>query len=619
MKIKRLFLLGLIAVFAASCVKEQAETQTVPSDGDVIEAGIGAPATKTYVEKLEVKWAAGDRITAFLGTESKSLYQLSEGAGTTYGYFTKVNGSLVGSPINGNYAIYSYNDEAILEDGKILVDLPVVQTFAPNSFGPGANTMVAFSETKTFYFQNVGGYFVVPMTGNVAVKSITIQGGDSEHLAGRAVVSLDKEGPVIEGIRRFVPTIKLVCEEPVQLDPKEPVEFWFVVPPTRFSMGLSVEIEYNDGEVYQASPGAKSFNIERNEIYRMDPLDLTKKELTIKRLWGKYPDTCWPAFSQNLDRCATMDEDYIYVAQQGGGKKGVWAIPLDGDLDKAVEVCMDGVESEGTHYTSCVRTIWDPATEKHILLLCNLALEGGTHLYLYAYENGINAAPTKLLKDYTLPTWAERRFGDFFTVVGDWSNGYVWFRTNTSGASTTARWNIVNGALKSQTPDGFNYGYGASQGKGQFYQYDMSAKSGLLVTDKIGLFYDLNSAEGQAWNGIDQDSMRRMFGITPFEYDGKKYIAFTKMKNDNAARSWLTIIEDKGTAADFKASLEENKIVYQAAVQIEEEGASTNVVPGATFSDQTSANCAVVVKEDGAYIMAHHHNVGVSLFKMAME
>ena len=619
MKFKRLFLLGLIAVFAASCVKEQVETQTVLSDGDVIEAGTGAPGTKTYADKLEVKWAAGDRITAFLGTQSKSVYQLSEGAGTTYGYFTKVNGSLVGVPIDGNYAIYSFNEDVALVDGKIQVDIPGVQTFVPNSFGPGANTMVAFSETKVFGFQNVGGFFVVPMTGNVAVKSVTIKSGGSEPLAGRAIVSFGKEGPVVDAIRRSLDEVKLVCEESFQLDAEEPVEFWFVVPPTAFKMGLSVQVEYNDGEIFTASPAAKSFNIERNEIYRMAPLDITKKELTVKRLWGKYPNTGWPTFAQNLDRCATMDEDYIYVAQQGGGKKGVWAIPLDGNLDKAVEVCMDGVESEGTHYTSCVRTIWDPAKEKHILLLCNLALTGGTHLYLYAYENGINAAPTKLLKDYTLPTWAERRFGDFFTVAGDWSNGCVWFRTNTTGASTTARWNIVNGALKSQTPDGFNYGYGASQGKGQFYQYDMSAKYGLLVTDKIGLFYDLNSAEGQAWNGVDQDSMRRMFGITPFEYDGKKYIAFTKMKNDNAARSWLTIIEDKGTAADFKASLEEYKIVYQAAVQIGEEGASTNVVPGATFSDQTSANCAVVVKEDGAYIMAHHHNVGISLFKMSME
>ena len=231
----------------------------------------------------------------------------------------------------------------------------------------------------------------------------------------------------------------------------------------------------------------------------------------------------------------------------------------------------------------------------------------------------INEAFEKLLKDYTLPSWADRRFGDFFTVVGDWSKGYVWFRTNTTGASTTARWAIVNGALASQTPDGFSYGYGASQGKGSFYQYDMNAKTALLVTDKIGMFYDLNSAEGVAWNNIANEAMKNLFGFTPFEYAGKKYIAFLKMFN--AARSWVTIIEDSG---DFKADLETfvktgANIVYQAAVQIDKEGPSEEVVPSPTWSDQTSGNCAVIVKEDGAYIMGHHHNVGLSLFKMAWE
>ena len=341
-------------------------------------------------------------------------------------------------------------------------------------------------------------------------------------------------------------------------------------------------------------------------------------EVKVERVWGKYP-TEWPNFSGNLDRTATMDEDYIYVAQTAtGGKKGIWAIPLDGDLSKAKEVCMTGVEDEGTFYTSCVRTIPNPATGKHILLLSNMSMTGGEHLYLYAYENGIDAAPTKLLSGYTLPTWAERRFGDFFTVVGDWSKGYVWFRTNTSGASTTARFTIVDGKLTSQTPDGFNYGYGASQGKGSFYQYDMSAKYGLLVTADIGMFYDLNSSEGQAWNApATTENMCKMFGVTPFEFKGKKFIAFTKMKN--AARAWIKVIEDKGSAADFKASLEEDKVVYQAAIQIAEEGASENVMPNPTWTDQTSASCAVVVKEDGAYILGHLHNVGISLFKLTIE
>lgn len=343
------------------------------------------------------------------------------------------------------------------------------------------------------------------------------------------------------------------------------------------------------------------------------------KELTIERLWGKYP-TEWPSFTGNADRCVTTDGEYVYVAKAGAGKKGIWAISI-ADPTQVKEVCMDGVADEGTFYTSCVRNIYNPDTGKYILLLCNLAMEAYQHLYVYAYENGIDAAPTKLLYDYTIPDWASRRFGDFFTVVGDWKNGYLWFRTNTSGASTTARFSIVDGRLKSQTPDGFNYGYGASQGKGSFYQYSMDAKYGFLVTDSIGMFYDLNSAEGQAWNApATTENMRRMFGVTPFEFNGEKYIAYTKMKDDNAARSWFRIIKDKGTAADFKASLEANEIVYHATLQIDKEGEeSTEVMPGATYSDQTSASCAVAVLDDAVIMVGHHHNVGLSVFKMYMK
>ena len=618
MKIKRLFLLGLIAVFAASCVKEQAEPQAVIPEGDVIEAGIGAPSTKTYVDKLDVKWAEGDRITAYLGTKSKSLYQLSEGAGTTYGYFTKVEGSLVGNPIDGNYAIYSFNDDAILEDGKILVDIPGVQTFVPNSFGPGANTMVAFSETKTFYFQNLGGYFVIPMTGNVAVKSITIQGGNSEQLAGRAVVSLDKEGPVIEGIRRSLPEIKLVCEEPVQLDPKEPVEFWFVVPPTAFKMGLTAVIEYNDGETFQASPGAKSFNIERNEIYRMDPLDLTKRELTIKRLWGKDPSTGWPTdyLKANQDRCVATDGEWIFVAQAAADAGKVVAISV-ADPTVTKEVNMTGVEG-GYFKTSCVRTIWDPQSEKYILLLSNMVMDSGSKLCVYAYEDGFEAAPTKVVEN---TIWGNRRFGDFFTTVGDWNKGYLYFRNNNAtDPSVTARFTIEGGKVTNGSGmDRFDYGYGGSKGMGSFYLYSMDAKQGLLVTDAIGMFFPLNSQTGLEWtNGDDYSVWSKKFGITPFEFEGQKYIAYHNMYN--AARGWLRIIKDAvGTADGFMASLIANEIVFEGAVQVQKDEPSTEVVSDPTFSGNTMGNCSVAYVEDGVILVSHQQNTGIAVFKMSME
>ena len=619
---KRLFLLGLIAVFAASCVQEQAETpQTALPEGDVIEAGIemAAPATKTYLEEKDVLWAEGDRITAYLGTDAKGTYQLKEGAGTTFGKFTKVNGSLTGNPIDANYAIYSFDGDAILEKGQILVDLPGVQTFVPNSFGPGANTMVAVSDTKTFNFKNLCGYFVVPIRGNVAVKSVSIKGGSSEALAGRAVVSIEEGIPVVESVRRSVDEIKIVCEEPCQLDRKDSVEFWFVVPPTRFTMGLTVTVEYNDGETVTAGPSAKSFAVSRNEVYRMAPLDVVKKELTVKRLWGKYPNTGWPTdyLKANEDRCVATDGDWVYVAQaaaDGAGK--VVAINID-DPTVTKEVNMTGVEG-GFFKTSCVRTIWDPQSEQYILLLSNMVMDSGSKLCVYAYENGVDAAPTKVVEN---TIWGNRRFGDFFTVVGDWSKGYMYFRNNNAtDPSVTARFSILNGTVTNGSGmDRFDYGYGGSKGMGSFYLYSMDATQGLLVTDAIGMFFPLNSQTGLEWtNGDDYSVWSKKFGITPFEFEGQKYIAYHNMYN--AARGWLRIIKDaNGTAEGFMGSLIANEVVFEGAVQIEKDEATTEVVSGATYSGNTMGNCSVAYVDGGVIIVSHQQNTGIAVFKMAME
>ena len=58
-----------------------------------------------------------------------------------------------------------------------------------------------------------------------------------------------------------------------------------------------------------------------------------------------------------------------------------------------------------------------------------------------------------------------------------------------------------------------------------------------------------------------------------------------------------------------------SNIFYQAAIQINEEGPSEKVMSGATYTDQSTGSCDVVVKGDEVYLMGHLHNVGLSVFK----
>ena len=283
MKINRFFQLSLVAALAVSCVAEKAEPVRTDFPGaEEITAGIemDSPATKTYAEDLKVLWSAGDFISVFPKMRENSKYVLKSEPGKTYGTFTKDQGPLTGRPYAGYAAVYPYADDvALASDGTITLTMPAEQTYAENTFGPGANTMVSWSSTGYLPFKNLGGYFVMPVTGNVEINSIEFVGGAKEILAGKATVVPGKEGPVLTFDKEATDTsIVLTCPEPVKLDAETPTEFWIVVPAASYGMGVYVKVTYNGDQVFQGSPGEKTVNIVRSEIFRMETLDITVEE-----------------------------------------------------------------------------------------------------------------------------------------------------------------------------------------------------------------------------------------------------------------------------------------------------------------------------------------------------
>ena len=282
---KLIWLLAAAGLLAVSCVAEKAEPAPVEVPGaDEVTAVAAAPATKTYVEDLQVLWAEGDLLTVFPGRDVNSKYVLKSEPGKTFGTFTKVSGSLLGDPLPGYAAVYPYADDVTIDkDGTFTLTLPGEQTYAENSFGPGANTMVSWSEGGYLPFQNVCGYFVMSLTGNVEVNSIEFFGGADEVLAGKATVSMgdfeEEEGPVVAFDKSATGTsIVLNCPEPVQLDPETPTEFWIVVPPASYGMGIYVKVTYNGDKVLQEGSAEKTVPIVRSQIYRMENLDITVEE-----------------------------------------------------------------------------------------------------------------------------------------------------------------------------------------------------------------------------------------------------------------------------------------------------------------------------------------------------
>ena len=289
--------LGIAAALVASC-SVQEENYVTPADRTVFHAAFEQPAgegTKVYVnEDLQLRWTADDRVSVFNKTTANQQYRFKGATGDSEGEFEIVGDPGTGSAIPYVICVYPYEEAtAITAGGALAVTLPATQTYAPHSFGPGANTMAALSADENLQFKNLGGYLRVSLYGaGVQVSSLTLQGNKGEKIAGKATVSMTSDGlPSISLADDATKTITLTCVEPVSLGATEAesVDFWFVVPPMTFTEGFTVTV---NGDAFQKAT-TKSVTITRNHLSKMAPAEVTAAapQSTIYRithmwLWG---------------------------------------------------------------------------------------------------------------------------------------------------------------------------------------------------------------------------------------------------------------------------------------------------------------------------------------------
>ena len=258
MKIKHL-LLGLLSIIAVSCsveelvnpdkdnlsglsgVKYYATIYEQPSDID----------TKTFADnQLRVLWNEDDRITIF---DKKTLNQEfcfdgedGDNAGGFYPATSSGGGYVSYSDLTYACAVYPYQKSTkISYDGIVSFTLPEEQTYMANSFGRGANVMIAKTTDNQLKFKNVGGYLSFKFYGSgVSVTSITLKGNNNEPLAGKCKINMSSGEPVTTVTQSTATDeITLICSTPIQLgSSSNPTEFWIVVPPTTFSKGITFTV-----------------------------------------------------------------------------------------------------------------------------------------------------------------------------------------------------------------------------------------------------------------------------------------------------------------------------------------------------------------------------------------
>ena len=246
-----------------------------------VEDGAIAPETKTYLEEInselyQVHWNEGDAITIFFDTFN-GKYLFAGGDGSTAGGFNPAS-TESGSPfttgleIDRYYAVYPYAESTSLSGGVISFEFPATQTYAEDSFGPGAGVMAAATSGPSdthLSFKNVMGFLKFKIYGGAKVQSIVLTGKNGEKLSGPAqIIATYGETPVAV-MTGDAASVTLACGG-VQTGAtaEEATAFYIAIPPTDFTQGFTVEITDADGRVMTQSTD-KDINIQRSHVKPM--------------------------------------------------------------------------------------------------------------------------------------------------------------------------------------------------------------------------------------------------------------------------------------------------------------------------------------------------------------
>lgn len=292
-RILPLIVVTIVAIVSFSCSREDIQ-ENFDSLKSCLSFYAYTPSdesdSRTYTNTSgTIFWNAGDEISVFRSSENER-WRFAGKSGEVVNEFVKVDDKAVSPTFARSYAVFPYSVSSTWNvDNAFLVELPSVQDYAENSFGPTANTMVAATkdiQDNILRFKNVCGYLQINLYGPRTIKSVRLYGNNGEPIAGRALVSIYNDSApstVMQGDATY--EIVLDCgKSGVTLsdDSSQAKPFILVVPPVTFSNGFSIEITDIDGNKVTKST-SKSVTIGRS---RVKPMSSFRVLTTIDKING---------------------------------------------------------------------------------------------------------------------------------------------------------------------------------------------------------------------------------------------------------------------------------------------------------------------------------------------
>ena len=320
---KLTFILGALLILFCGCSTfEEYVTITIDEDLKDLYASFDED-TRTYVENNKyLRWHEDDRLTIFYGNTLNRQYKLNGAADDNSATFSFVPSEESGTEnsFNNIYALYPYNpDVRITEEGVITLTLPTEQTYAENSFGRGANTMLAVTENledTSLAFKNACGYLKLKLYNSkgVTIQSIEVKGNNDEKIAGATTATIVfGEVPELTLSDDASTSVTLNCGEGVTLSKTADTatEFWIVLPVTTFADGLTITVTATDGKRFEKST-TNEVIIERNVIQPMAALEVVPEvPKNAKILYTSYDGKVVTPYDANVFGATITSNTYI--------------------------------------------------------------------------------------------------------------------------------------------------------------------------------------------------------------------------------------------------------------------------------------------------------------------
>ena len=257
---KSLFI-GLIAIpgIIGCTQKQEIDTQ---ENGLSLFARTESPAeTKTVVEEgVHVFWEPGDEIAVFMGEQSaKFTTDITAATGTAT--FKGTFGDATWPEDLDLWAVYPFSEDAVFDGETITTTLPSEQVAREGSFGKDMNLAIAYSNSSTLQFYNVGGGIRFSFTEE-GIKKVVFEGLSGEILSGKVKIGLDENGlPKVQEVSDGSQSITLLPPAGQETFQKETC-YYIVAIPGALERGYKLRLFVDD--LYADKVSAKTVDLKRS-------------------------------------------------------------------------------------------------------------------------------------------------------------------------------------------------------------------------------------------------------------------------------------------------------------------------------------------------------------------